>query len=394
MEGKGYIVDSDADLTDKHPRIIGEPALFKAPLYQYLLAGIFSISGLSFVLFFPLQSLLGGALSVLVAKIGIRTFSEDTRVGLFAGLAAAGHPVLVNTAAQPYNETVFFFLFFLSIWLFLSWLASPSWWRAVVFGLTAGLTILTRESMVLPFAIMTLLGVFYRWRQGRSQAIGGGLMVAAAIMTVAPWTLHNYRQFGVVLPVSSISGTSIGIGNNECVTAGSLFTPFDGDIACIPLNAKREALLREMPREPKTVWNDRAYGRLGQDFIIQHPGDYLRLSFRRAWTTFLPYHPRQGLSGVKALIVVLYFIVVIVMGLVSMLFSIFKGQTREARVLMWVALTTYVPLVAIYVSADLRYRVGTDLLLACFAGWGYTVLVPHILRRFQSDAGSVTFNGN
>src|SRR6185503_12965031 len=45
MEGKGYIVDPDADLRNKHVRIIGGPALFKAPLYQYLLAAIFSVSG-------------------------------------------------------------------------------------------------------------------------------------------------------------------------------------------------------------------------------------------------------------------------------------------------------------------------------------------------------------
>jgi hypothetical protein len=242
--------------------------------------------------------------------------------------------------------------------------------------------------MVLPFATMAVLGVVYRWPQRRNLA-GGLIMVAAAVMTVAPWTLHNYRQFGVILPVSSISGTSIGIGNNECVAAGSLFTPFDGDIACPSLNVQREALLKEMPKEPLTVWNDRAYAHLGRNFIIQHPGDYLRLSFRRAWTTFLPYHPRQAFGGIKALLVILYSILVIGVGLVSMLVSIWRGQTIEAKILVWVALATYVPLVAIYVSADLRYRVGTDLLLACFAGWGYSVLATHAVRRLRSNSATL-----
>lgn len=395
MEGKGYVVDADADLTNKHPRLIGGPALFKAPLYQYLLAAIFRISGFSFALLFPFQAFLGGALSVLVAKIAMRAFSESPTVGVYAGLAAATHPVLINTAAQPYNETVFFFLFFLSVWLFLSWLRSPTWLRAVAFGVTAGLTTLTRESMVLPFATMAVLGTVYRWRPRPSFAISSGLvMVAAAVMTVAPWTLHNYKQFHVVLPVSSISGTSLGIGNNECVAAGSLFTPFDGDIACPPLNVQRETLLKQMPKEPSTVWNDRAYGQLGRDFILQHPADYLRLCFRRAWTTLLPYHPRQGLSGIKGLIVILYFILVVVGGLVSVLVSCLKGQTREARVLMWVALVTYVPLVAIYVSTDLRYRIGIDLLLACFAGWGFVVVAIRLIHRFKSNAGTLSLDSN
>src|SRR5258705_800481 len=227
MEGKGYIVDSEADLTGKHPRIIGGPALFKAPLYQYLLAGVFSISGFSFTLFFPLQALLGGGLSLLVAKIAMSAF-QNPLTALLAGLAAAAHPVLINTAAQPYNENFFFFLFFLTIWLFFWWMAAPSWKRAILFGVTAGLATLTRESVVLPFAIMTVLGVLYSWREARTFAIGNGLaMIAAFIVTIAPWTLHNYRQFGVVLPVSSIAGSSLGIGNNECVAVGSLVTSFD-----------------------------------------------------------------------------------------------------------------------------------------------------------------------
>ena len=381
-EGKGYIVDSDADLTNKHPRLVGGPALFKAPLYQYLLAGIFRLSGLSFAFFFPLQALLGGALSVLVAKIAMSAFADLPQLGLYAGLAAATHPVLVNSASQPYNETVFFFLFFLSIWLFFRWLTTPTLLTAVTFGVTAGLATLTRESMVLPFATMTVLGVFYRWHQRRSlvQAL---VMIAAAVITVAPWTLHIYKQFGVVLPVSSITGTSIGIGNNQCVTAGSLFTAFDGDGPCASLDVQRQALLKNMPEEPLAFWNDRAYAQLGSDFITQHWGAYLRLCFRRAWTTFLPYHPRQALGGNKAILIVVYFILVIAMGFVSLLLSIWKGQTIEATVLMWVALATYFPLVAIYVSADLRYRIGTDLLLACFAAWGYTRLST-LIKRFRN----------
>lgn len=393
IEGKGYVVDSDADLTNKHPRLIGGPALFKAPLYQYLLAGVFRISGFSFLLLLPLQAMLGGALSVLVAKVAMKAFPGSAQVALYAGLAAATHPVLVNTASQPYNETVFFFLFFLSIWLFLSWLTSQTWLSAVAFGVTSGLATLTRESMVLPFAVMAVLGVVYCWRQPRSVA-GPLVMAAAAVMTVAPWTLHNYNQFGVVLPVSSISGTSIGIGNNECVTAGSLFTPFDGDVACPPLNVQREALLKEMPKEPLTVWNDRAYARLGRNFIIQHPGEYLRLCFRRAWTTFLPYHPRQALGGIKALVLILYSILVIGVGFVSLLLSIWRGQTIAARVLMWVALSTYIPLVAIYVSADLRYRVGTDLLLGCFAAWGYSVLATYAMRRLLPNSNQLAADNN
>jgi hypothetical protein len=389
MEGKGYIVDSDADLTNKHVRIIGGPALFKAPLYQYLLAAIFSISGFSFALFFPIQALMGGGLSILVSAIALRAF-KSPQSGLFAGLAAAAHPTLLNTASQPYNENVFFFLFFLCVWTFLWWMASPSGGRAIAFGVLAALTTLTRESAILPFVAMVVFAVLYQWRaRGIAAVRSGAVMVAAAVLTIAPWTLHNYRQFGVILPVSSITGTSIGIGNNECVAVGGLFVPYDGDIGCPSLDARRTALLQEMPKYPLTVWNGRAYGILGREYVFQHPIDYLRLSFRRAWTTFLPIHPRQGLVGIKEFMVIGYFVLVVAMGLAFLVISALRGLKPEAKVLLWVAVASYVPLVAIYVSADVRYRIGIDLILGCFAAYGYALLAARglALASLPSTSG-------
>ena len=86
-------------------------------------------------------------------------------------------------------------------------------------------------------------------------------MIVAAVLTVAPWTMHNYRQYGIFLPVSSISGTSLSLGNNECIGGEGLLVPFDGDGGCLPLDAKRYALLKEMPAQPFSYWNDRAYAR-------------------------------------------------------------------------------------------------------------------------------------
>ncbi len=374
MEGKGYIVDPDVDFTNKHPRVIGEPALFKAPLYEYFLAAIFSLSEFSFALFFPIQALLGGGLCVLTADIAIRAF-KTPQAGWFAGLAAAAHPTLVNTASQPYNENLFFFLFFLFIWMFLRWMASPSWSNAALVGIIAGLDTLTRETAMMPLLLMALFAVFYRWRERRLTGVGGGaLMVAGLVLVVAPWTIHNYRKFGLILPVSSIAGTSIGIGNNECVAAGGLFVPYDGDISCPSLDVRRTAVRAQFPSYPPSAWNDRAYGIVGREYVLHHPAEYLSLTFRRAWTTFLPIHPRQGLGGIKKLLVIGYFLLVIVTGFIFVVVTGLKGMTSEAKLLLLVALASYLPLALIYVSADMRYRIGIDLILGCFAAYGYSLL--------------------
>jgi hypothetical protein len=118
LSGKGYVVDDKPIPQGKHVRHVGEDAVFKAPLYQFFLAGVFAISGFSFLLFFPLQALLGGLASGFIGLLTLEAFGEE-RAAWLAGLFAATHPVLVNSASQPYNENLFFFLFAASIWAFL-----------------------------------------------------------------------------------------------------------------------------------------------------------------------------------------------------------------------------------------------------------------------------------
>src|SRR6266567_1534295 len=48
LSGKGYVVDdSAAAIEGKHVRFPGQSAVFKAPLYQFFLAGVFTLSGFS-----------------------------------------------------------------------------------------------------------------------------------------------------------------------------------------------------------------------------------------------------------------------------------------------------------------------------------------------------------
>src|SRR5437899_5035199 len=76
LSGKGYIVDDVAGVETKHVRAVGQDAVFKAPLYQFFLAGLFMLSGFSFVLLLPVQAFLGGLLSGLIALITLQTFNR------------------------------------------------------------------------------------------------------------------------------------------------------------------------------------------------------------------------------------------------------------------------------------------------------------------------------
>jgi len=373
--GQGYTVYADADSIGKNVRFLGSYALFKAPLYQYLLAILFGLGGFSFALFFPIQAIFGGAASGLVALITNEVFNSR-RAGLFAGLAVAAHPVLINTASQPYNENVFFFFFALTVWLYLQWLRSGTLTLAVVCGISAGTTALVRESILGPFLLMIAFGALTFWRERRMLGVANGLMMlVAAVLTIAPWTLYTYSKLGVVVPISSITGTVFGAGNNECTAAEDMTTPFYGDSPCKSLDVQRKALLDKMPKEPRVVNNDRVYGTLGVRFVMEHPVDYLRLCVRRFWTALLPFHPKQGLGAGQKSLMLVYYVVVLAVGAVSAIRCAVARPSREVVLLLVVLLGSFIPLMIVFVSHDLRFRIGVDLMLACFAGYGWSRLL-------------------
>ena len=375
LAGKGYTVFVDPDSIDKHIRFVGSYALFKAPLYQYFLAILFGLGGFSFKLFFPIQALFGGALSGLIVLITNDVFNSR-RAALYAGLAAAAHPVLINTASQPYNENVFFFFYTLTIWLFLSWLHSRTFERAIAVGIAAGITALIRESILAPFILMIIFAALVFWREQRMLGVAKGMtMLIAAVLTIAPWTLYTYRNLGVVVPISSITNSVFSTGNNECRAAEDIATPFYGDLPCKSLDTARTALLEGKPKEPAVVMQDQAYGKLGVQFLKEHPSDYFRLCIRRFWTALLPFHPRQGLGDGQKALMLTYYMLVLVVGAVSAIRCAVERPSRKIAFLLVVLFGSFMPLVLIFVSHDLRFRIGVDLMLACFAGYGWTRLL-------------------
>jgi hypothetical protein len=275
LSGKGYVVDNSPIPPGKHVRYVGEDAVFKAPLYEFFLAGIFAISGFSFLLFFPLQALLGGLLSGLIGLITLETFRQP-RAAWFAGLMAAAHPLLVNSASQPYNENFFFFLFVAAIWAFLIWFRTRAVRWAILAGALVGLCILTRESGLPLLVAMGGVGILAAPRNPKSW-VGCALLAITTVAVVAPWTLRNYLRFGTLVPVTSIVGTALADGNNECTASEGVLTPFWAEGGrCLPLDNRRRRLeaLSPASRVPAVVRQDRISGHAAFAFIREHPAAY------------------------------------------------------------------------------------------------------------------------
>jgi 4-amino-4-deoxy-L-arabinose transferase-like glycosyltransferase len=364
LNGRGYTLPRD----DRDgPPGESEPAFGKAPGYEYFLAGLFRITGICFS-FFPVQCLIGGCLSVLVVLISAETFG-DPLAALFAGVGAAVHPVLVNAASQLYNENIYFCLLFLCIWVYMRWLRTPSLGLALACGCCAGVTALVRESILVPFAALVLWTVVSAWHKNRLAASGSAIAMAIGLTAIVmPWTIRNYLTSGELVPISTASLFLVGAGNNSCVAAEGWGTPFYGDDPCASLDAQQAALLASWNKGTQIVYRSRAEAALGWSYILGHPGQYLKLSVRRAWTMFDPWHPRQHLRGWEKWAMLLYFLVFIAPGVVGAAWVAMRGAPSQAKALYVLLLASYAPLVAVFISHDHRFAVGIHLLLGCFAG--------------------------
>ena len=388
-EGKGYVVENIPLPADKHVTFAGEEAVHKAPLYEFFLVGVFAISGFSFKALLPAQALLGGLLSGFVGLIGLRVFRQ-LRVAWFAGIVAAAHPILVNSASQPYNENLFYCLYAAAILAFLVWLDSNHWAWALLCGVTSGLCVLTRENGTLLLASMGLVVLIFASRSLKSWIVYG-MIVLAAIAVVSPWTIRNYVRYGVFVPVTSIVGTDFVEGNNPCVAPESIFRPYWAEGSCPwaeeQFLAQPESRMSGSPL-PMPVRVDLALRRVGVQFVRDHPSVYLKLMFRRFWTTLLPYDPRGTQKFEERAVLLGYWLLVFPAGILGMPLAL--KRTESGRWLLGILiLLNLASMMAVLYWSDLRFRVGMDLLLGCFAGWFYAELAS---RRRPASSPAIIEN--
>lgn len=373
LAGKGYVVDNSAVPIGKDVPYAGQEALFKAPLYEFFLAGVFAVSGLSFKVLLPLQALLGGLLAGFVGLITWKVF-RSLGAAWFAGMLAAAHPILVNSASQPYNENLFFFLYAASILFFLIWFQTQQLKWALLSGILAGMCTLTRENGMILIAAMAIAILIAAPRKPKVW-VGCVALLFTAFAVMAPWAIRNYEHFGVFVPVSSITWVDFKEGNNECVAPESVFTPYWSEGPCPLADEQVRAQIESTvpkSRLPAAVLRDRASRRVAAKFVFAHPAMYTKLAFRRFWTAFLPYNPRGQQHFYERAVLVLYWILVFPAGISGTIIG-FERLNTERVLLGLLILFQLAAITAVLYWSDLRFRLGIDLLLGCFAGWRYVV---------------------
>jgi hypothetical protein len=276
-----------------HGHLAGSEAFYRAPAYQYFLGGLLRLTGGSLLGVRIAQIILGSLTPVLVAILGARLFSR--RVGAVAGMLCASAATLILSDLELLNSVLFLPLLAAALLALDRTCRQPSLPAAFVAGLLFGLAAITRPEILPLMCVGAGLAAVAARRHGwptRRLAAASAVWGAAALLAVAPVTLHNLVVGRDFVLISSQGGSNFYIGNSAQADGYTPAMPAPTDTASYAANGlytdnmesssrfgARLALGHEpIPSEVSRYWTRRALS-----WIASEPRAWLRLLAHKAF---------------------------------------------------------------------------------------------------------------
>jgi 4-amino-4-deoxy-L-arabinose transferase-like glycosyltransferase len=224
----GYQAIDDAHNYDVHARSIaagrgfarigsgpsGQTA-FRPPGYPYLLAGVYSLSGVErakpearYLAGRVANALVGTAIVALIGVLSMQLFGR--RVALAAMALGAIYVPLILIGGTLMSEPLFTALLLGALAAAIHHRRSAHRYRwALVAGVLGGLAILTRANAAILLAPLVIAVWDARPRWSWRALAPPAALVAVALATVSPWTIRNAVVFHSFVPVTTQLGTAL-----------------------------------------------------------------------------------------------------------------------------------------------------------------------------------------
>jgi 4-amino-4-deoxy-L-arabinose transferase-like glycosyltransferase len=188
----------------------GGPTAFRPPLFPAALAAVYKVVGTSsadarWAAGRVLEAVLGALAAGLTCLIATRLWGPAT--GLLAGGLAAIDPPLVLVGSSLLSESLFIPLVLGAVLAALVFRTDPRLRWATLSGVLVGCAALTRGNgfvLVIPLAFLVC-----NQRPRRRALRASALVLAAAILTVLPWTIRNYMAFHRFVPLTTEGGYAL-----------------------------------------------------------------------------------------------------------------------------------------------------------------------------------------
>lgn len=356
-DGDGYVRPFDRVLFDERRPTAEYPPVHPAVLSVASLAGVDSRTGLRVWL-----SLFGAA---SVAATGALAWTLANRAHasaatiVAAGVAAA-HPLWFQADATLMPETLAALLGAGVVLAALEARRRPSVARWAIAGAVCGLAALTRGEAVV---LAPVVAVFTRsWRSA-------AIVIAGAVVVIAPWTARNAARFDELVPISTNVGSVADGANCPAAYGGDLLGYWVYGPGCFEgfgqqaLGISDESVVAGRHRDD------------GVDFAIDHVGDWPKVAAARLGRTLGVFRPAQladlgALEGRQQ--------GADLAGYALVWASVVLGALAAVRLRLWLPATV---VVAVWASTALSYGNPRFLALAqpslvALAACGATTLLP------------------
>jgi hypothetical protein len=371
---------------------------FHPPLYPLFIALIWKVFGVHLNVVYAAQALLFAFTAALLVRITVMV-TDRTSLGLLAGMLFALDPLVLKEVGTVEAEPLEMLLLVMAIFFLLravmgSGAHSHPLRDMMLGGAVLGLACLCRD---VAEAIVVALAVALWWLLRHAGAVTRWAMPAAmvgvACLVIAPWTILNWRATGDFIPVSTLGGFNLWLGNNPAT-----LRVYEGRFATTAaFQSYGQYLQFGLPAEQARAWGSRFYGATagGRERLwisaavremVDNPGTTAKLWAFKTWGFWRPWlepvaypHLQVILSGVVE--VTLY--VFALGGLVALL------RQRRARPFLGLVLAVAAgsTLVSTVSNSNLRYRIPTlDPYLYVLGAVGLAIAVRWLRRgRIRHD---------
>jgi hypothetical protein len=356
------------------------PTGFLAPVFPFLLAGIFKMFGIytaaSAIAVYILDTLLSALTCIALYGLGARVFGS--KIGLTAAFLFALYPSSIWYASGTIWDTTLLTCVLVVLMYCLYGLPlAPSPAELARVGLLMGFVVLINPA---PAVIYPVAVVWVWFRQLQSTANLRNSLRGAATVTLScglvclPWMIRNAIMVGEFAPRTS-TGLQVRLGNNQGAWKSHNGNAF---IAIYPGESVEEA---KRLIELGEAGYDHYCARLGIEFIRQNPQKFLDLTWWRVrgwwfgnaadWTGNLKTSFR--LANLKRLMS-------ISLTALAAIGCVAAWRSRKPSGLLQGLIIVY-PIPYYFLFVNERYRYPTDAFLLLFAACGLVGVLSVALRR-------------
>ena len=333
------------------------------------------------------QAFIGAWPCVILYRLASMLASQT--VGILSGSLLAIYPPQIYLSGVFYVECIATFFGILAVYLVILSIRSPHPVIIAVFaGAVLGLTALTR-AVFLPYVLIASLAMLYSApNRLRTQVQAAAVLILAAVVVVAPWTLRNRITFGRFLVISSGFGETLWKGNNELADGGpddrylelgtqlwetrlNLLESSD-QVKLIAKYTAVEDQLRDRYTETNDIYlaRDDLLGPIAANVMCKHPVRTISLFVRKLLTMFHAFSDtktsNQFTSGSKRLVTAVIFYPILTLAFAGLILAAPHRQSFApiySLLFMWFTVHGLL-------TACTRFRLPMDpyiILFACVA---------------------------